>query len=340
VKRSYKVAEKCPCVPNYSCSVKQVYRRATSNFADLDFVAAALERLFADLRPVRPVRVLGSGFSSIVVETADEIVFKIAKTIEAAHSQAREARLLPFLHPLLPFPIPNPQRYIAASEEFPFGVIGYRKLPGVPLDPTRHVLTTEAAPLAQDIATFLYALHTVPAVTLQELELLEPLEHAQQISMLEPELLPALQRELTPDEYQRIEQWWTAFVVDPQLHDYPVRLCHGDLWYENLLVSQDTQVLTGVVDFERAALGDPAQDFATLLYLGEPFVARVLAVYAGLGGYLDPGIRYRIERLWEARDFGGVQYSIRYADAAELRDSLRKLRQGPILNPTHRLHNR
>jgi aminoglycoside phosphotransferase (APT) family kinase protein len=323
----------------YRSSVKQMYRRTTYNFADLDFVAAALERLFADLRPVRPVRLLGSGFSSIVVETADEIVFKIAKTIEAAHSQAREARLLPFLHPLLPFPIPNPQRYIAASEDFPFGVIGYQKLPGVPLDPTRHVLTKET-PLAQDIATFLYALSTVPAVTLQELQLLGPLEHAQQLSMLEPEVLPALQRELTSDEYQRIEQWWTAFAVDPQLHGYPVRLCHGDLWHENLLVSHDSQVLTGVVDFERAAFGDPAQDFATLLYLGEPFVARVLAAYAGLGGYLDPGIHYRIERLWESRDFGGVQYSIQYADAAELRDSLHKLRQGPILNPTHRRHDR
>jgi aminoglycoside 2''-phosphotransferase len=312
-----------------------MYRRAISNFADLDFIAAALERLFADLRPVRPVRLLGSGFSSIVVETADEIVFKIAKTIDAAHSQAREARLLPILHPLLPFPIPNPQWYIAASEEFPFGAIGYRKLPGVPLDPTRHVLTTGAA-LEQDIASFLYALHTVPAVILQDLELFGPLEHAQWLSTLEPEVLPTLQRELTPDEYQRIERWWTAFVVDPQLQDYPVRLYHGDLWYENLLVSHDTQVLTGVVDFERAALGDPAQDFATLLYLGEPFVARVLAAYAGLGGYLDPGIHYRMERLWEARDFGGVQYSIRYAAAAELRDSLRKLRQGPILNPPRR----
>ena len=47
---------------------------------------------------------------------------------------------------------------------------------------------------------------------------------------------------------------------------------HGDLWEENLIISDDYQELIGVVDFDNFSLGDIAKDFASLLDLGFDFV--------------------------------------------------------------------
>jgi hypothetical protein len=43
--------------------------------------------------------------------------------------------------------------------------------------------------------------------------------------------------------------------------------------------------MIGIIDFESAIIGDPAQDFASLLYLGEPFTSFVINVYRALGGF-------------------------------------------------------
>ena len=47
---------------------------------------------------------------------------------------------------------------------------------------------------------------------------------------------------------------------------------HGDLWEENMIISDDYHELIGVVDFDNFGLGDIAKDFATLLDLGFDFV--------------------------------------------------------------------
>ena len=49
-----------------------------------------------------PFRVLGRGFSSVVVETGSGFVVKIARTRQAGAGHHREARVLPVLHGRLP----------------------------------------------------------------------------------------------------------------------------------------------------------------------------------------------------------------------------------------------
>jgi aminoglycoside phosphotransferase (APT) family kinase protein len=292
----------------------------------LDEVATALARLFPDLYPVAPLTLLGSGFSSQVVETVGGIVFRIAKHEEAAQAHAKEARLLPLIRTRLPVAVPHPQWYRSATSDFPFGVIGYRRLPGEPLDPAR--LGAEAAEeLAQVIAGFLLALHGLRL----SLTLPGPADQARTLTERHKTIMPSLRVVLTPDEYQRIEQWWTAFLADRRIRTAPMGLCHGDFWYENLLVDLVSGALTGVLDFEHTANGDPAQDFMTLRYLGDEFVTAVLTAYQALGGRIDANCNYRMDRWWEARDFAEIAYAVRHEHVAELQASIDKLRHGPIL---------
>jgi hypothetical protein len=52
-----------------------------------------------------------------------------------------------------------------------------------------------------------------------------------------------------------------------------------------------------------------------------------------VGGELDAGFPHRLGRLWELRDFGGLQFAVRFDDPVELEDAIRKIRNGPILAP-------
>lgn len=297
---------------------------------DLDHIERALERAFPDLDRVAPLRMLGYGFSSVAVETAGGAIFRVARNADAGAHYAKEAQNLPALMPYLRVAIPEPQWYLPASADFPFGVIGYHKLPGVPLEPDALAALADAQEAASQIAAIILALHRVPlgAVSVDDDR---DRVHAQWVALCD-DVLPVLWNALPGNEYQAIAQWWDAFLADELMAKYTPVVQHGDLWFGNLLV-KDRRV-TGVVDWERLGVGDPAQDFVPQLYLGQTFLNLVVEAYRGQGGELDPYFYHRLRHLFSVREFGGLQYSIRYDDTEEFADSIDKLRKGPILHPS------
>lgn len=298
---------------------------------DLCTIRASLSELFPDLGPLLSIRELGRGFSSLVVETDTGVVFKIARSKEAAKGHTKEARLLSILKAALPIPVSNPQWCTGPSEGLPFGAIGYRKLAGIPLHPDRLSTTTGVQKVARALATFLHALHSFPMSEVYAIQLPGPKEFRAELELLRSDVLPALRSALTRQEYITIERWWDTFLCDPRLQSVRPVLQHGDFWYENILVDPVTLAVTGVIDFENSALGDPAQDFATLLYHGEEFVKHTIEAYQAAGGELGEDFHHRVQRYWELRDFGGVRWAVRFNDVKEFDDSIQKLRKGPIL---------
>jgi aminoglycoside phosphotransferase (APT) family kinase protein len=297
---------------------------------ELAGIGEALLRVFPDLGAVMPLRVLGEGFRSLAAETSGGRVFRIAKHAAATEGYLTELRLLPHLRARLPIPVPDPRWYAAPSELFPFGVMGYAKLAGRPLLP-------EALPgadvdrLASDLASFLLALHRFPVEEAAALGVPGPGDGRAALESLREDVLPALREALTARGYGAVLRWWDAFLLDERMSRYEPVLRHGDLWYEHVLVDDALRSVVGILDFESASVGDPAQDIATQLYLGEGFAARVIDAYRGGGGVVDGDFLYRVRRLWELREFGGVQFAVRFDDPEELEDSVAKLRAGPVL---------
>lgn len=300
--------------------------------ADLARTAAALGRAFPDLDAVAPLRVLGEGYSSLAVETAGGAVFRIPRIPTAADGYRMEARILPRLAPRLPVAVPAPRWLAEPSADFPHGVAGYPKLPGTPLHP-RLLRPDDAGPLEGDIGRLLAALHRFPLDEARALGVgggadpcagyTEPLRDA---------VLPPLRGLLSADEHRTVVAWWDGFLADGRLRAFTPLLIHGDLWFENLLVDEERRLI-GVVDWEDTAPGDPAVDLAAQLYLGVDFTRRVLEAYRAAGGAADADLVYRMERLWEVWEFGGIRYAAQYDDAEVMEDSLRKVRAGPVLNP-------
>lgn len=295
----------------------------------LPLLAAALQRAFPELTDVAPLTVLGEGFSSLVVETPGGLVFRIPRVPESGARYGKEVQLLPLVMPHLPVAVPQPRWYRPSSDDFPHGVVGYPKLPGRALDFADLRDSVRQPVYVSQIAAILLALHRVPAHRLPLPDLWSAQYRAWQNQR--DVTLPVLKDRLRAGEYSRVADWWQDFLADESLRDYAPVLVHGDFWFGNLLTENGR--ITGLVDFENLALGDPALDFAPLLYLGEAFYRRVLESYLQQGVTVGDGFEHRLRRLWAVREFSGLTYSIHYDDRAELEESLEKLRRGPILSP-------
>ena len=297
---------------------------------DTEDLGARLSVAFPQLAPVRVAGLLGVGFNSIAVETDNGIVFRIARTEGTAQRFARERRLLSVLRPLLPVSVPEPEWLIEASEEFPLGVSGYRKIEGQTLSPAL-LRADNADKRARDLGGVLATLHRMPVDSLPAASR-TPDEMLNTYRAVREETSPALRARLSRAEYERVDGWWQAFLSDERLMNYQPAPVHNDFWYENFLVDARAERLTAVLDWEFCDIGDPAVDFATLLHLGRDVTERVVAAYRSAGCVFEEPDRHRASRLWELREFYGVLYSVRFADEDELSDALRKLRAGPLFD--------
>jgi aminoglycoside 2''-phosphotransferase len=289
-----------------------------------------LRHAFPALSELDTVTDIGQGFGSIVVETADGIIFRLGRSAASVRGYKREMRLLPALWPRVPVPIPLPQWYRDPSPDFPFGVMGYRKIEGDLLLP-ENVIPTASPELIDDLAQFLVALHSFPSDEATALDI--PVWNAQEeAAEFECAVAAILRNLLNVEECERVARWWDTFLHDDVLKQYEPRLIHGDLWYENLLVNAGATSLVGVLDFEVAAMSDVAQDFATLRYLGDDFATAVLDAYIAHGGEPGPQIGRRIDRLWEYRELPVLPYLVEMNHVPELEAAIQKIRAGPILH--------
>lgn len=295
----------------------------------LEKLAVTLADTFPELSPVAPLRFLGEGFSSVVVETAGGVVFRIGKTSVVQVRYRKEARVLPLMQGSLPAMIPQPQWYIAQSEAFPHGLIGYVKLPGAEIDPEAIQTGVQAQAVAAGIGQFIAALQRIPAGSLGLRDDFE--QRYAEWQATQAAVMPVVRETFSAPEYDRIAKWWDAFLLDRRMGDYVSVLVHGDLWYGNILA--EGMSVIGVLDFEQLAASDPAADFVPQLYLGKAFLKRVLRAFADAGGMLNAGFAHRLRQLWIAREFGGLHYALEH-DPAELVDAVMKIRNGGLLHPT------
>ena len=291
-------------------------------------IARGISATFPDLGNVIVGKTLGVGFNSIAVEADACLVFRIARTAGTANRFAMETRLLPILSDRLAVAVPEPKWFSATSEHFPLGVIGYEKIEGMTLKP--ELLRGSDGSIAAQIADVMLALHETPLDIVAGLGLPQPEDFPPKYRALADVVLPVLEERMTPLEFERLDRWWETFLGDERMTQFEPALTHGDFWFQNMIVDNELR-LAGVVDWEHAAFGDRAQDVATLLHLGRDFAAETLRAYRERGGVFDDDDEYRMERLWELRDFYGVLYGIHFDDEEELRDSIRKLRDGPLL---------
>jgi aminoglycoside phosphotransferase (APT) family kinase protein len=252
--------------------------------------------------------VIARGFSATTYDTLDGYVLRVAHDQEAHQRHLREAAILSAIQRHLSgYDLPLPIEVRPPSSRHRYGAIRCPLLqgqhPGVSVDPGT-------------IADFLQTLHAVPLDSLRHLVGSFDTWLAGQFRTA-VEGAEALSGQLDHDT----ELWLSRFVVDlPNQLGAGINpgLVHGDFWSENLLVRRGR--LTGVLDWEAAAIGDVAVDLAGLWYLGPALPRQVAAALEWSSATVRRAQHYRV-----IRELHGAAWSVRHKDAQELTESAAKV---------------
>ena len=265
---------------------------------------------------VRSISYLAEGWSSAVWEVNGSHVFRFPKRPAIDAGLRKEIRLLPGLGPALSLPIPQFDFVWQGGPEYGGVFVGYSRLPGVELLPEDGPLLSrpkdgemqqrsrprvdespEIARVPRQLGEFLTGLHQFPlsraialgipsgdAASWRE-------EYRTFYEVAQQRILPLL------DEPARanLSRGWSEFVDDPANFEFQPALVHRDLCGEHILFDPASGRIMGIIDWEDAAIGDPAFDFTGLLDFGVEFVEGVQAAYRGPwdGGMLDRARFYR-----------------------------------------------
>lgn len=274
--------------------------------------------------PLDAVRVVTEGFDSDALIVDDAWVFRFPRRQDVAAQLAVEQALLPALAAHVPIAIPRFEIQVPATDDsFPF--VGYRLLPGTQLRAA--YLAGLAAPrraaIAAQLGAFLSALHSFPVEQARslapsiEVTEREPIE--QEAAAVEDELFPLL----TPAEQRWAQSLYSA-ASDPAIWRWTPVVTHNDLSADHILVDQQTQRLSGIIDWGDMALGDPANDFAALVDYDQPFVDAVLQHYSLP---VDAAFRTRIMSLLPRTLFRNLRWLVQHEHDDGIALNLRELRE-------------
>ena len=206
---------------------------------DADKVNFGLQKTSPDLATLGEAVQITDGFSSHVFLVGDGVILRVAKNREAAAKQVKEFEILPLLQERLSVKIPQPRWYLKPSEYFPFGAIAYPKIVGRPFD----LALTHKADLehiASSLATFLLELHLLkPHI---------PNEQNSEPALLWENVKMTLQVHLDRASYTLAETWWHSFAKrSSSLSRNCVKLVHGDLWGENIILDDSLGQIVGII---------------------------------------------------------------------------------------------
>jgi aminoglycoside phosphotransferase (APT) family kinase protein len=273
------------------------------------------------------LRHVDSGFFSHVFETASGWIIRVARTEGAGERQIRETRFLPWVAGQLAIPVPDPCVLLPPSEGLPYGGVACPRIRGSIIGPGD--AGWRPGRFAGEVAAALATIHSFDTTAAAEHGIIALPPRPQRFSELRGASEAALRTRLDAAEMRAVSAWWAAFFADDRMDRFTRVVTHGDPWWGNIL-QQDGHI-TGLLDWEHAALDDPAMDLAQQVHGGWPFMDSVVSRYAALTSGDEAELAHRAGQLALLREFYGVWWAERMGDEAEMQDSITKLRAGPIL---------
>ena len=248
------------------------------------------------LRRAKIAERLAEGFSHHVLLLDQQWIVRINKHEGVRSGQHRESELCRQVSAKTETSVPYPIELLAPGEGMPFGGSHYPVIHGTS--------PSDVRPYLPALGGFLQALHAIDQPDLPECRMIEIARLA--------ELLAEVGISLVDEWCESLSELQPATMVT----------VHGDFWPGNILVENDQ--LAAVIDFENASLGDPAIDFAGMLYLGEDIVHELLGEYRKRGGHDIPIAAVRCWAL--QREAEGLEYALRHPESGELQDAISKVK--------------
>ena len=273
--------------------------------------------------PLHELVPIETGWDSFVVEVNGEYIFRFPLRQDVIPYLEKEMRLLPELRETLSLPVPNFEFIAPACLQADLPFVGYRKIPGEELTPR----LCASPSIATQLGRFLTELHTFPLDKAIQL-ILPPGDTVQWrenylgfYTHIHEHVFPLL------DEPAR-EVWstrWNNYLNDESNFQFRPTLIHCDLGSDHILCRPEEQVVTGIIDWGDASIGDPVFDFVGLFWIGgRDFVTGILPYYQGS---FDDNAWHRIRFYNDIIPFHQILYGIMYDLEDHLQQGLTALHQ-------------
>lgn len=267
-----------------------------------------------------PIRLVDMGFSSYVFATGSGYIVRVARTPQAASGQRRECELLPRLAGLLPVAVPVPEWRLEPGTTSRFGAMAYARIDGRMLPRDARCL----ARLVTQLASVLVRVHGIDreavAAGVTSLD-----EWKQATISWVTRAVDHLTGEVSAAEHARLVRWRERFVAHVErLSDDTAVVIHGDLWHDNILIRDDE--IVGVLDWESAAITDPAADLAPVWDIDDEMGKALVRTYQHMTSP-DPSLADRVRLFRVARSVSGITWCLENNDLEEYRESLAKVRR-------------
>ncbi|HBR6207060.1 TPA: Mph(A) family macrolide 2'-phosphotransferase [Klebsiella pneumoniae] len=242
----------------------------------------------------------------IVIATVDDgrrWVLRIPRRAEVSAKVEPEARVLAMLKNRLPFAVPDWRVANAELVAYPMLEDSTAMVIQPGSSPPDWVVPQDSEVFAESFATALAALHAVPISAAVDAGMLirTPTQARQKVA----DDVDRVRREFVVND-KRLHRWQRWLDDDSSWPDFSV-VVHGDLYVGHVLID-NTERVSGMIDWSEARVDDPAIDMAAhLMVFGEEGLAKLLLTYEAAGGRVWPRLAHHIaERL----AFGAVTYAL------------------------------
>ena len=241
---------------------------------DVKLCIELIEKKFPQIHIVSVDRIFG-GWGSDVFEVNGDLIFRFPKWPETESLFRKEIKLLPELAKLLPVQIPD-FKFIGEFDKKVF--VGYRKIPGLPLASCNY----GAGNLVDQTAKVITEIHRFPVHRATKLKVPKLNWRRQYVNLYERVRNKAFPL-MTKTLQEKAVLIWDRFLDNEDNFRFVPLFIHRDLSGDaHILCDPERAEITGIIDWEDAAIGDPAIDFTGIYWdCGEEFTKRVLAKYAG-----------------------------------------------------------
>lgn len=225
----------------------------------------------------------------------DEFIFRFPKYLEGIEQLEIESAVLSGIQGDITLSIPH-ITFQNLVREVGQAFIGYHMIPGEPLRRETFLEISDEKTLdilARQLGGLLKELHSVPVQT----AITYPLTLSDTADEW-ADIYGRIREKCFPFMRASARTWtsahFEAFLDDTRNFQYEPVLKHGDFGTTNILFDRERQVISGIIDFGGAGLGDPAYDFAGILSsYGESFLRRFAVVYPEIESFWNCILFYK-----------------------------------------------
>ena len=280
--------------------------------------------------PITSIEYLAEGWDNRIYQVNGDTLFRFPKWPEVERSLQMEIRLLPELKRRVSLHVPDFEYICQGASSVPASFAGYRKIPGEQLTHER-LEKADGQKVSRELSNFISVMHNFPTGLAAELGVphLSPSQwwdkYANLLREIQQQIFPLL-KEL---EQEWIDQIFSEYLDREENFSFLPVLLHSDLNREHVLFDDEAGSITGIIDFADATVGDPAMDFAGLLYdYGLEFTKQVLVGYQPSNGTT---VLSRTAFYGKIMPLTEILFGLRIGDEAHLSSGLEFLRREMML---------